>query len=75
MKPEEFVNELSGIFQQHSSATDALAMSQYMKNLFLFYGIKKPLRSQIIKTLISCAKEEMKEEWILKTVILLWKKE
>jgi 3-methyladenine DNA glycosylase AlkD len=45
-----------------------------MKNLFSFYGIKKPLRSEITKPVIEKAKGSITEDWLLKVAVLLWDK-
>ena len=58
MKPEKFVEELTLIFKKNANPNNAIAMSNYMKNLFSFYGIKKPLRMEITKSLFIKVKEE-----------------
>ncbi len=40
---------LESDFKKHSSSADAEAMSAYMRNLFPYYGIKKPLRAALSK--------------------------
>jgi len=40
-------------YQLHSNLSESTAMSAYMKNLFPFYGIKKPLRKRLDMTLLS----------------------
>lgn len=74
MKPEKFVSDLDSLFKANANAEYAIAMSNYMKNLFTYFGINKPLRSVISKPLFQQAKEDFSEEWIMKTVDLLWKK-
>ena len=75
MKPEEFVKELTAIFKKNSDPENAIGMSKYMKNLFPYFGIKKPLRTEITKPLFLKAKESITEDWLLKVTALLWEKE
>ena len=73
MTPEIFLEELTKIFKKHANAENAIAMSKYMKNLFPFYGLKKPVRAEVSKPLIQNAKQSVDEDWIIKTTALLWK--
>lgn len=75
MTPEEYVQELTLIFKKNANAQNALQMKKYLLNQFNFFGIKKPVRSEIIKPLFLKAKTGITEPWILKTVTLLWKRE
>jgi 3-methyladenine DNA glycosylase AlkD len=74
MTPEKFLKDLTELFKQHADAETAKAMSKYMKDLFPFYGLKKPIRSKLIKPLFQKAKEDVSEEWLLQTTDLLWQK-
>ncbi len=51
-----FITELENTFAASSNAENALAMSQYMKNLFPFFGIKTTERRAIFKSL--CKKHQ-----------------
>lgn len=73
MTPEKFLNELTKLFKQHANPEIAVAMSKYMKDLFPFYGLKKPVRSELIKPLFQKVKGEVTEDWLLQTTNLLWK--
>ena len=46
------VDILSDIFEQHADPKKAIEMLRYMRNLFPFYGISKPLRVQIGKPVL-----------------------
>ena len=45
------INELTRLFQQNAHEGNALRMAHYMKNQFPFFGIKSPLRRDIMKIL------------------------
>lgn len=74
MKPNKFVEELTVIFKKYVNAKEAEGMRKYMKDQFVYFGIKKPIRTLITKPLLLKAKESISEEWILETAELLWNK-
>jgi 3-methyladenine DNA glycosylase AlkD len=74
MKPEKFVSEIETVLKQNANAENAVAMSKYMKDLFPYYGIKKPLRTQLTKPLMLNVKKDITEDWIMEAAALLWKK-
>lgn len=53
-----FINELENTFQENSHAENAFAMAKYMKNNFVFFGIKTPERRSLF---ISIWKENKAE--------------
>lgn len=73
MTPENFLEQLTKTFNKNSNTENAVAMSKYMKNLFPFYGLKKPLRAEVTKPLIQSVKDSVNENWMIKTTALLWK--
>lgn len=73
MKPEDFVKELTVILKKNADPENATAMGKYMKDLFPYFGIKKPVRTEITKPLFIKYRESMNEAWLLKTTALLWK--
>lgn len=74
MTPEEYIHELTLIFKKHANPQLAVGMQNYLLNQFTFFGIKKPVRSEIMKPLFLNAKSSMSETWIIKTATLLWEK-
>lgn len=73
MTPEKFIEELTKVFKKNANTENAVAMSKYMKDLFPFYGLKKPIRAEVTKPLIQSIKDSIDENWIIKTTALLWK--
>ena len=51
----EIVSSLKNSFEKNANPLSASKMSTYMKNKFCYYGIKAPLRNELIK------------EWLLET--------
>jgi 3-methyladenine DNA glycosylase AlkD len=51
----EIVSSLKNSFEKNANPLSASKMSAYMKNKFCYYGIKAPLRNELIK------------EWLLET--------
>jgi 3-methyladenine DNA glycosylase AlkD len=49
MKEETILTKLSKAFRQHADKDKSIQMAAYMKNLFPFYGIQKPIRDSISK--------------------------
>lgn len=45
----EYLNPLIKSFEQNADEENAFAMSKYMRNKFPFYGIKTPLRTELVK--------------------------
>ncbi|HMN89696.1 MAG TPA: DNA alkylation repair protein [Saprospiraceae bacterium] len=50
--PRDYVQRVQARYQQHASAANAAAMQRYMKDQFLFFGIKKPERVTLSEQLI-----------------------
>lgn len=46
-----FISSLEKAFSENSNAENAMAMSKYMKNNFVFFGIKTTERRQIFKSI------------------------
>jgi 3-methyladenine DNA glycosylase AlkD len=49
----EYVQGMSAVFTVHANEGNAESMSQYMRNLFPFFGLKSPLRKALAKTYIA----------------------
>lgn len=54
-----FIDTLTKLFTENAAAGNAEAMSAYLKNLFPFYGIKTPLRRELLKNAVETHKEEV----------------
>jgi 3-methyladenine DNA glycosylase AlkD len=54
-----FVNKLETAFKEKSNPENAFAMAKYMRNHFLFFGIKTDDRRQIFKTIYKENQEEV----------------
>lgn len=67
----EQVEKLTITLSQHGDAEKAKAMSKYMKNLFPFLGIQKPLRAKLQKEFILKSKTLSSEE-IKQIALELW---
>lgn len=44
-----YIHPLLEQFEKHQNPTDAASMTKYMRNQFAHYGIKSPLRKEILK--------------------------
>ena len=53
MKQEWSRDTLVDVFREHADETDAGLMSAYMRNHFLFLGIRSPLRKQLLRELFA----------------------
>lgn len=49
----QYIELLSTLFEANANATEAVAMEKYMRNQFPFFGIKSPLRKQLIRQFIA----------------------
>ena len=49
----QYIKLLTTLFEANANATEAVAMEKYMRNQFPFFGIKSPLRKQLIKQFIA----------------------
>jgi 3-methyladenine DNA glycosylase AlkD len=56
-----FINDLETAFQEKYHAQNAAAMAKYMRNHFLFFGIKTEDRRRIFKTIWKENQEEVAE--------------
>ncbi|MBT3169644.1 MAG: DNA alkylation repair protein [Candidatus Cloacimonetes bacterium] len=45
----KYVEEIKVLFEQNADAEIAIPMAKYMKNKFLFLGIKTPVRAELLK--------------------------
>ena len=45
-----FIEPVHTVFNKEADASNAAAMKAYMLNQFDFFGIKTPIRDQIVKT-------------------------
>ncbi len=68
----ELLNKTIDLFYQNADANNANAMSKYMRNLFDFLGISKPLRATLQKTLVRELTKEKQPNWEI--INLLWNK-
>ncbi|MDR6967517.1 3-methyladenine DNA glycosylase AlkD [Flavobacterium arsenatis] len=57
-----FIKNLEKVFQENSNPEDAVAMENYMKNHFSFYGIKTENRRLIFKTIWKEHQKEVAEK-------------
>lgn len=65
MNQDIFVTKLKEIFLQNANPEIAQAQSAYMKNLFTFCGLPKPLRASISKEILKEIKINNEEELII----------
>ena len=57
----DFISSLEKAFKENSNAENAVAMSKYMKNNFLFFGIKTEERRRVFKTIWTENQKEVAE--------------
>lgn len=63
MKSHSFINTARRLYKSNSNTENAFAMSAYMKNLFPFYGIKKPIRKDLDKLLLTKENLASIDDW------------
>ncbi|MDH7444008.1 DNA alkylation repair protein [Aquimarina sp. 2201CG14-23] len=61
----EFTDKLISKFENNANAENAAAMEAYLKNLFPLYGIKAPVRKQLLKETISVFKNDLSDNNII----------
>lgn len=49
----QYIELLTTLFEANANATEAVGMEKYMRNQFPFFGIKSPLRKQLIRQFIA----------------------
>ncbi|AWH86207.1 DNA alkylation repair protein [Flavobacterium album] len=57
----DFIDNLSLAYKENASPEKAVPMEKYMKNLFVFYGLKTDLRRSLHKAAAEKHKAELKE--------------
>lgn len=58
-------------FEEHADASNAAAMTAYMRGQYAYYGIKKPLRSKLEKPFLQSVKQADKSA-PLEVILKLW---
>jgi 3-methyladenine DNA glycosylase AlkD len=69
-----FITDLENAFQENSNAENAFAMAKYMRNKFVFFGIKTPERRALFKAIYDDDKIEVTAN-ARALAVLLFKKE
>jgi len=69
------VQKLESEFEKYQNDAEAGSMSRYMKNRFVFYGIKKPTRAPLQKSWFSTIPKNFSPENKRDLVFELWQKE
>ncbi len=54
-----FLTQLNDVLEANRNSVQAFEMSKYMRNHFAFFGIRTPLRRQILKEVWSANKQEV----------------
>ena len=49
----DYTQSLQTLFSQHTNAADAAPMAKYMRDLFPYLGLKKPIRAALLKQFIA----------------------
>lgn len=70
--PEDYLIRIKAALAAHAVPAEAQAMAAYMRHFFPFYGVKKPLREQILKELTGTYGRP-KGSRLQQLVRLLWK--
>lgn len=56
-----FINTLENAYKSHASADNSAAMAKYLKDHFVFYGIKTGLRRELHKQSVESHKDEVRD--------------
>ncbi|HAI75709.1 MAG TPA: DNA alkylation repair protein [Microscillaceae bacterium] len=75
METQPFVEKVVALFKSHADAPTADGMTAYMRHQFVFLGIKRPLRSQLQKTLWTLLPPQPATAWLGQTAEALWQLE
>jgi len=71
MNSKPYVKQLESLFEANSDTSNANRMKQYMRNQFEYYGIKSPLRKELLRQFLKEYDKPSGEE--LKQIVqLLW---
>ncbi len=65
------IKEVQLLLRQNSNAEQAISMSKYMRDQFQFYGIKSPLRKELVKEIKAVVKPKPTVEY-QEFIRLLW---
>ncbi len=71
MDHQLYVNQLVQVFEANRDAENAVPMKRYMRDQFDYYGIKSPLRKELLRQFL-IEKGKPKVEDIKQIVTLLW---
>ena len=71
----DLINRLESKFELHRNFQESVGMSQYMKNKFSYFGIKKPIRAVIQKEWFTLIPLDLSRENKWELVYELWQKE
>ena len=63
--------EVKGLMQENADPTQAVDMAKYMRDQFQFYGIKSPLRKELVKEIKAVVKPTASYEY-QQFIQLLW---
>lgn len=72
MSPEEFVAAVQSALEPHRNPEKAAPMARYMKERFVFLGLKRPEFQPLVRPLLTAAKTVADEAWLAQTARLLW---
>jgi 3-methyladenine DNA glycosylase AlkD len=71
----ELIQHLEWEFEKNRNDQEAQGMSRYMKNRYMYFGIKKPKRAVIQKEWFSIIPKDFTQENKRELVLELWQKE
>lgn len=64
-------NEIQTLLKENANVSNAVDMSKYMRDQFQFYGIKSPLRKELVKEIKAVIKPRAAQEY-QEFIQLLW---
>lgn len=69
------IQDLKALFAQQANASNADAMAKYMKNHFIFYGVKTPERTALLKEYIASNPLPQERDTLRALALALWSDE
>lgn len=69
------IQDLKALFAQQANASNADAMAKYMKNHFIFYGVKTPERTALLKDYIATNPLPQERDTLRTLALALWSDE
>ena len=72
---QELITQLEIEFEKNRNEHESMGMARYMKNRFVYFGIKKPIRAEIQKKWFNAIPFDLTRDQRWELVLELWQKD